>query len=112
MIDFNLNEGEPTINDDVACLIQQINILFDTSYGDLIGDTQYGTDYEQFLYELKLSPEQLAEEIKQDLYSLDLLGFEPHIKVYLMQGSERDIALIQVDLVRPGESYTQSYIIR
>lgn len=111
MIDFNLNEGEPTINDDVACLIQQIDILFDSNKGDLIGDIEYGTDYERYLYELKLTPEALEEQMLDDLYSLDLLGFTPEVKVYLMQGSERDIAVIDVHLRRNSEDYSKTYKI-
>lgn len=111
MIDFNLNEGDPTINDDVACLIQQIDILFDTTPGDLIGDIEYGTDYEKYLYDLKLNAETLQEQMLQDLYSLDLLGFVPDVKVYLMQGSERDIAVIDVHLRRDSENYSKTYKI-
>lgn len=111
MIDFNLNEGEPTINDDVACLIQQIDILFDSNRGDLIGDIEYGTDYERYLYDLKLTPEALEEQMLNDLYSLDLLGFVPDVKVYLMQGSERDIAVIDVHLRRNSEDYSKTYKI-
>lgn len=111
MIDFNLNEGEPTINDDVACLIQQIDILFDSNQGDLIGDIEYGTDYERYLYDLKLTPEALEEQMLNDLYSLDLLGFTPNVNVYLMQGSERDIAVIDVHLRRNSEDYSKTYKI-
>lgn len=111
MVDFNLNEGEPTINDDVACLIQQIDILFDTTPGDLLGDIEYGTDYEKFLYDFKTNAEVLEEQMLQDLYSLDLMGFTPTVKVYLMQGSERDIAVIDVHLKRNSEDYSKTYKI-
>lgn len=111
MVDFNLNEGEPTINDDVACLIQQIDILFDSTPGDLIGDLGYGTDYERFLYELKISPQALEERMLEDLYSLDLLGFDPTVNIYLMQGTERDIVVIDVNLKRNSENYSKTYKI-
>jgi len=111
MVDFNLQEGEPTINDDVECLKQQIDILFDTSPGDLLGDLGYGTNYEYYLYELKLSPAALKERMEDDLYSLDLLGFTPQVQVFLMQGTERDIAVIQVDLYRNTEHHTKTYKI-
>lgn len=106
-----MEDGDPVIEDDVACLIQQINILFDTTPGDLIGDTNYGTDYRKYLYDLKLGADQLKEIMTQDILSLDLLGFTPVVEVYLMQGTEQDIALIQVDLYRSGEHYTRSYKI-
>lgn len=31
MVDFNLSEGPATISDEVACIKQQIDILFDTT---------------------------------------------------------------------------------
>lgn len=111
MVDFNLKEGDPVLTDDIECLIQQIDILFDTTQGDLLGDITYGTDYNYLLYDLKMSAEGLKEHILDDLNQLDLLGFTPEVNVYLMQGSERDIALIQVDLRRYSEKYTKTYKI-
>lgn len=112
MVDFNLGYGSATINDDVECLIQQINILFDTNPGDLLGDIDYGTDYEYFLYELKLPPDILADRMMEDICSLDLMGYTPEVKVYLMQGTERDIAVIQVDLYKDSKRYTKTYKIQ
>ena len=111
MIDFNLKEGDPIINDDIDCLLQQIDILFDTTPGDLLGDIEYGTDYEYLLYYLKLSESRLKSKMEDDLMSLDLLGFTPEVQVFLMQGTERDIALIQVDLYRYSERYSKTYKI-
>lgn len=111
MIDFNLKDGDPTINEDIECLIQQIDILFDTRHGDLLGDINYGTDYEYLLYDLKLSARSLREQMLQDLNKLDLLGFTPDVKVYLAKGTERDIAVIQVDLRRYSQNYSKIYKI-
>lgn len=111
MVDFNLSEGDPTINDDISCLIQQIDILFDTTPGDLIGDIEFGTDYEHHLYDLKLGPDTLREHMLDDLRRLDLLGFTPDVNVYLMQGTERDIAVIDVQLRRNMEHYSKTYKI-
>lgn len=111
MIDFNLQEGEPTINRNADYLKQQIDILFSTSPGDVLGDTTYGTDYEYCLHELNLSAAALKEQILNDIYEMDLLGYEPYVNVYLMQGTERDIALIQVDLVSKTDRINQTYKI-
>lgn len=111
MVDFNLNEGDALISDDIDCLIQQIDILFDTTQGDLLGDITYGTDYAYLLYDLKMSADGLKDRMMTDLNQLDLLGFTPEVNVYLMQGTERDIALIQVDLRRYSEKYTKTYKI-
>lgn len=111
MVDFNLQDGEPTINDDVSCLLQQIDILFDTTPGDLIGDLTYGTDYERFLYDLRLREDVLQQQMMTDICSIDLLGWVPEVQVHLMMGTERDIALIQVDLTKDGDKRTKIYRI-
>lgn len=111
MIDFNLKEGEPTINDDVTCLIQQIDILFDTTQGELLGDITYGTDYEYLLYDLKLNEDTIKEQMMNDLLSLDLLGYTPHVDLYFMKGTERDICIVQVDLYKHAQKFTKIYKI-
>ena len=112
MIDFNLEPGEPTINDDASLVIQQINILFDSTPGDLIGNISFGTRYDKFLYELKLSADQLKEEVLNDLHNIDLRGFTPDVEVYLLQGSERDIAVIEINLLKRNSRYTTTYKIQ
>lgn len=111
MVDFNLYEGDDTINSDVDLVMQQIDILFDTKPGDVYGESTFGTYYDKYLYDLKLSPEQLKERMEMDLNSIDLMGFRPSIEVYLMQGTERDIALIQVDLYKNTKTYSKAYKI-
>lgn len=112
MIDFNLHEGEDLINDATSYVLQQIEILFDTTPGDLLGDLDYGTRYENYLYELKLSEDQLKRAIENDLAEIDLCGYEPNVQVFLSQGTERDIALIEINLVSPsGNTIKKAYKI-
>lgn len=111
MIDLNLSPGEPTINNDLECLKQQIDILFDSRPGDLLGDKDYGTDYEYCLYNLKFDQDALKQQMETDLRRLDLLGFTPVVNVYLLKGSEREIAVIDVNLYRNGQSYNKTYKI-
>lgn len=112
MIDFNLTDDDrPTISTDLECLVQQIDIYFDTTPGQLIGDMFYGTEYDRFLHELKFDAPAIQDKMEQDLLSLDLMGFTPYVKVYLLQGTEQDIALVQVDLVKSGRSFSKTYKI-
>lgn len=111
MVDFNLNEGEPTINSDLEILVQQIDILFDTKPGDLLGEISFGTDYSKFLYELQVSADVLRDQMLSDLQQLDLMGFIPQVEVYLMQGTQRDIAVIEVQLKRNSINFTKTYKI-
>lgn len=111
MIDFNLNKGLPIQNDDISLILQQIDILFDTKPKEILGFENYGTKYDTYLYNLKISNDALKHEVLSDIQSLDLLGFEPKVEVHLLQGTEQDIALIEILLKRNEEQYQQIYKI-
>ena len=111
MVDFNLDEGLPVKNNDIALLLQQIDILFDTREKDVLGFEQFGTKYDTYLYDLGLSSEELKREVMSDLSSLTLFGFIPSVEVYLLRGSEQDIALIDIILTRENENYRRTYKI-
>lgn len=110
MIDFDLI-NEPIQNDDLSLVLQQIDILFDTKPREVFGDERFGTNYDKFLFDLNLSNEALKQMVTSDLRKLDLLGFEPEINVHLLQGTEHDIALVEITLTRDEEYYQQIYKI-
>lgn len=111
MVDFNLNEGDPLVDDDVQLIIQQIDILFGTTPKDLYGDINYGTRYDTYLYQLHISEDQLEDEIMKDLGTLDLRGFVPEVNVYFCAGTERDIAIIEINLYQSTRMYKKVYKI-
>lgn len=111
VFDLNLSPGKPVLNKDIEYLKQEIDILFDSTPGDLHGDIEYGTDYEYLLFELKLDETQLRARVLRDVREMDLRGFEPEVEVYLMEGTKRDIAIIDITLSRNYERYTKQYRI-
>lgn len=111
MIDFNLKPSTPILNDDVSLILQQIDILFDTKPRELLGFEDYGTKYDTYLYNLQVSNEFLKRTVLSDLDSLELFGFKPSVEVHLLQGTEQDIALIEINLTRDEEHYQQIYKI-
>ena len=46
-----------------------------------------------------------------DLTSIQLFGFIPTVDVYLIHGTEDDIALIDIHLSRDEETYNKTYKI-
>lgn len=108
MIDFDLYD-KPIQNDDISLIMQQIDILFDTKPREVLGSERFGTNYEKYLFDLQLSNEALKYTVLNDLNSLDLLGFTPDVEVHLLQGTEHDIALIEINLTRDDEYYQQIY---
>ena len=111
MVDFNLDIGAAYKSNDIALILQQIDILFDTTPRDVLGYEDYGSKYDEYLYKLNISPGSLQQKIESDLQSMNLFGFDYTIKVHLLQGTERDIALIDIVLTRDDESYQKVYKI-
>lgn len=111
MVDFNLKEGNPLENNDVNLLLQQIDILFDTTPGEVMGDMGFGTEYDHYMYSFNLDNKAMQEMVLDDLYKLDLLGFTPTCDVYFLEGTEQDIALIDITLKRNDTEYKKTYKI-
>lgn len=111
MVDFNLDEGTPIKNNDISLILQQIDILFDTKEKEVLGYEDFGTKYDTYLYDLRLTNDELKQEVLSDLQTLTLFGFTPEVEVYLLQGSEQDIALIDIILTREDENYRRTYKI-
>ena len=64
----------PVLSSDVELLLQQIDILFDTTPREVFGHEEFGTTYDDYLYNLQISGESLADAVLNDLNTLDLLG--------------------------------------
>lgn len=111
MIDFDLKNNKPVQNNDIYLVLQQIDLLFDTKPKEVLGDENFGTNYDKYLYDLNISNESIRYSVLSDLNSLDLLGFEPEVEVYLLQGTEHDIALVTISLSRDDEYYQKIYKI-
>ena len=67
MIDFNIDKGSPIKNSEISLILQQIDILFDTTPTEVFGDDSYGTSYDRYLYQLKISNDGLKNEVLSDL---------------------------------------------
>jgi hypothetical protein len=111
MIDFNIDIGSPVKNNDIELVLQQIDILFDTVPTEVLGFDDYGSEYDRYLYNLQISSDSLKDKVYSDINSLQLFGFTPTVEVYLMQGTEQDIAVVQIVLNRYDESYEKIYKI-
>lgn len=96
LVDFNLENGYPLQNEEEALILQQIEILFDTTPGEILGDINYGTKYSDFLYNLQTSNEDIRRTIMSDLYTLETFEYNYDVKVDILKGSENDIILVQI----------------
>ena len=69
MIDFSLT-GEPILNNDIALVLQQIDILFDTIPTEVLGYEDFGTKYHKFLFDLNISNEAIKYTVLTDYKAL------------------------------------------
>jgi hypothetical protein len=111
MVDFNLDAGSPIKNRDVDLVLQQIELLFDTTPDDVFGEEDFGTQYDSYLYKLKMSAQDIETQVMSDICSLNLMGFKPEVNAHLLQGTEQDIILVQIILRREYEQYEKIYKI-
>lgn len=111
MIDFSLDKNKVTINSEIELIKQQIDLLFDTDKMEVLGDNTFGTHYEEFLYDMKMSAESIEYTIARDLGKLVLFGYTPYVKVDMYQGTENDIILVKIDLVRDTDDYEITFKI-
>lgn len=112
MIDINLDEGAPTINNEIDLIIQQVDLLFDTAYREVQGASGYGTRYEDFLFNMNMSNDAIAYQIKNDLGTLELFGFAPSVDVTILEGTNNDIILVRIGLERGSDYYEKTYNIQ
>jgi len=112
MVDINLSEGAPIINDNVSLIIQQIDTLFDTAYREVHGAPYYGTRYDEFLYNMNMSNDAIAYQVECDLADINLFGFIPTVNVTILEGTINDIILISITLSKNDEVYEKTYKIQ
>lgn len=111
MIDFHLNSGVAVLTRDIDYVLQQIDMLFDTDPNEVLGDISYGTRYDKYLYNLNASNEAIRSKVMSDLNGLDMKGFSFDVDVKFLEGTQRDIALIDIILNRDYESHRRIYKI-
>lgn len=116
MIDINISAGsnrneKAILSNELELLIQQVDMLFGTDKGSVLGDNNYGTNYDKYLYTTGISNAALESKILSDLYSIELFNFKPSVNVILVEGSIRDIAIINITFTGEYETYNKTYRI-
>lgn len=114
MIDFNISNtytDNVIISNDLMYVSQQIDMLFNTSLGDVLGDEFFGSNYGDYVYSIDFGNGDIEQKIKNDLGTLDLCGITPEVVVRLIEGTERDIALVEIILDESMPNLNKIYVI-
>ena len=77
----------------------------------MLGDENFGTNYDKYLYDTRLSADNLKTIVEQDLRELNLMGWKYDVEVYLLQGTQEDIAIINITFTKGIETVQKTYKI-
>lgn len=112
MVDFCLNKNSISdIKSEIDLILQQVDILFDTTPTEVLGSLAFGTEYDKYLYSMKLSADNLKRVVEQDLSQLTLFDWKYDVKTYLLQGTEQDIAVIDINFYNGAQVVNKTYKI-
>ena len=112
MIDFNSDTTAPLLESAGDLVLQQIDILFDTKKGEVLGEYGYGTDFEKFLWNLQVSNERISNYVSSVIASsVDTLGFKIDVDTTILYGTADDIILIRINIRKPGYNVERIYKI-
>lgn len=98
MIDLALN-NDLFIKNVLDAAIQELDILFSTEIGEVIGDVYYGVNWEQFLYVLTPMEEEVKKYIElqlQHTYYVKQLKYE--LEVQHEMGDVASTYLVKITL--------------
>ena len=112
MIDFCLNKSAITLQHDCDLVLQQVDMLFDTSPKEVLGEPDYGSDYDKFIWDLTASESTIERYIAGNIRAnVDLLGFNLTVKAEVYYGTNNDIILVAIILEKEGDTFKKVYNI-
>jgi hypothetical protein len=112
MVDFNINKNNKAVaNVDIECILQQIDLLFNTNKREVLGDIEFGNSYDKYLHELNVPNDVIKHKIEQDIRNLELFGFDVDVEVYFIEGTVRDIFMSKIILHKDEYYYEKIYKI-
>lgn len=103
MLDLALDD-RIFLDDPIDCALQELDLLFNTTNTELIGYVDYGTNFEQFLWKLTPTIEEVKNYIKTKLYDTFFLkNYIVEINVEILNGNVRDIYYITITIKDPND---------
>ena len=98
MIDLSLDHNV-LINSEMDAAIQELNIVFSTETTELIGHPLFGTNFEQFLWQMTPAVDSLKQYISEKIRdTLFLSKFNTSIDINVVKGDIRMIYNIQINI--------------
>ena len=113
MKDFCLNSDSVTLNTERELIIQQIDMLFDTDNNEVLGEYNYGTDFRQFLWDMKKSNNDISNYTRSVIMSnVDLFGWTLDVDTTLLHGTNNDIILVSITISKNLTNFEKTYMVK
>ena len=110
MVDFCSTPGAVVLDDEVDLIIQQIDILFDTREGEVLGERDFGVRFDTYLWNPNIGSGMIESEVKSYIErNVELFGWDVSVKVEFLLGTEHDILLMQVSFHKDSDVYSKLY---
>ena len=113
MLDLSLDHNI-LINSELEAAVQELNILFSTETTELINHPTFGTNFEQFLWQMTPAPDALKQYINEKISNtLFLSQLCDNIQVNVIKGELRMIYNVEVHLKdKQGNTTTKKFQFR
>lgn len=112
MTDFNYNDDGIVLENKVDLVLEQLDMLLSTHKCAVLGDPDYGQDFEKFLYELNQTNATIRDYITKTITNnIDLMGMGLEVSVEIMEGTMRDIILVNIIIINNGMMYNRVFKI-
>lgn len=112
MIDFNYNDDGTILDSPIDLVMEQLDMLLCTHKCEVFGDPNYGHDFEKFLYEFNQTNASIKTYIEKTIRdNIDLMGIQMDVGVDILQGTQRDIILVNIVLMYGGDIYNRVFKI-
>lgn len=112
MNDFNYQENGTILTRPIDLVLEQLDMLLSTRKCTVLGDPDYGQDFEKFLYETNLTNSSIRQYIYDTITkNVDLMGIMLEVNVDLLEGTQRDIILVNIYLKTDDMMYNKTFKI-
>lgn len=110
MIDFCSTPGAVVLDGEVDLIIQQIDILFDTRPGEVLGQYEFGAKFDNYLFNPNIGSHMIESEVTNLITSnVELFGWKVDVKVEFLVGTQHDIMIMQVAFRKDTDVYSKLY---
>ena len=106
MIDLSIDDSV-FINSGINAALQELDLLFNTENTELIGYPTFGTDFEQFLWQINPSPKSLKTYIEEAINKNTLFckDYDIIVDVNIVEGEYRNIYNVIIVLRNDPKSH-------